>query len=126
MDLVKVYNEYTKVSNLYMEYIDELAYADLGECGDEKILEKLKEYQRMFEDMKIKSDVLEVDEENKNNLQDLKYFVMDALFAALDLTTFYSYKEVERFKMRAANYVSKKRRAQVFGESRDSTCRVGF
>lgn len=126
MDLVKVYDEYKRISNIYMDYVFELAGSDLGDCSDEKVLEKLKEYQRMLEDMKIKADVLEVDETNANNLQDLKYLIMDALFASLDLTTFYSYKEVERFKMRAVNFVNKRKRAELFNESRDSQCRVEF
>lgn len=126
MDLISIYNEYVKVNNEYMNYIFELSGCDLGDCSDETILERLKAFEVKFEDIKIKADVLEVDEENMNNLQDLKYFAMDALFAGLDLANFYSLKEVERFKMRAVNYVNKKRRAEIFNESRHSECRVDF
>ena len=126
MDLATLYNEYKKYLNEYMLYIFELAESNLDGCKDQNILDKLKAYQIKFEDIKIKSDVIEVDEANKQNLQDLKYLVMDVLFAALDLTTFYSYKEEERFKMRAVNFVNKRKRAEIFNESIHSTCRVDF
>ena len=126
MDLATLYNEYKKYLDEYMSYIFELAGKNLDGCTDEAILDKLKAYQIKFEDIKIKVDVVEVDEENKQNLQDLKYLTMDVLFASLDLTTFYSYKEEERFKMRAVNFVNKRKRAEIFNESIHSTCRVDF
>lgn len=126
VDLATLYNEYKKYLNEYMLYIFELTESNLDGCKDQNILDKLKAYQIKFEDIKIKSDVIEVDEANKQNLQDLKYLVMDVLFAALDLTTFYSYKEEERFKMRAVNFVNKRKRAEIFNESIHSTCRVDF
>ena len=126
MDLVTLYNEYKKYSQEYMSYISDLVDSDLGKCENEGILDKLKSYQVKFEDIKIKADVVEVDEANVQDLQDLKYLVMDVLFAALDLATFYSYKEVERFKMRATNIINKKRRAEMFNESVHAPCRVDF
>ncbi|MGL4760175.1 MAG: hypothetical protein ACRC6T_07695 [Sarcina sp.] len=126
MDLVTLYNEYKKYAAEYMSYIFELASSDMGTCEDESVLDKLKAYQIKFEDIKIKADVVEVDEANMQNLQDLKYLTMDVLFAAADLTTFYSYKEVERFKMRAMNIVNKRKRAEVFNESMHAPCRVEF
>ena len=126
MDLATLYNEYKKYLNEYMLYIFELTESNLDGCKDQNILDKLKAYQIKFEDIKIKSDVIEVDEANKQNLQDLKYLVMDVLFAALDLTTFYSYKEEERFNMRAINFVNKRKRAEIYNESIHSTCRVDF
>jgi hypothetical protein len=126
MDLVTLYNEYKKYSQEYMSYISDLVDSDLGKCENEGILDKLKSYQVKFEDIKIKADVVEVDEANMQNLQDLKYLVMDVLFAALDLATFYSYKEVERFKMRATNIINKKRRSEMFNESMHAPCRVDF
>lgn len=126
MDLVSLYNEYMKISEQYMAYIFEISEQDLGNCENESVSDRLKSYQIKFEDMKIKADVLEVEQDQINNLQDLRYLIMDTLFASLDLTTFYAYKEVERFKMRAINFVNKKKRAEMFNESRDSKCRVEF
>lgn len=126
MDLVDLYNEYMKVSEQYMTYVFELSKDDLGTCDNDQVLDKLKSYQVKFEDMIIKANVLEVDEANKNNLQDLRYLIMDTLLVATDLSAFYSYKEVERFKMRAVNFVNKRKRAEMFNESRDSKCRVEF
>lgn len=126
MDLVTLYNEYKKYVAEYMSYVFDLTQMDLSGCSDEAVLDKLKAYQVKFEDIKIKADVVEVDDANKQNLQDLKYLVMDALFASLDLTTFYSYKEEERFKMRAVNFVNKRKRAEMFNESMHAGCRVDF
>lgn len=126
MDLLSLYNEYKKYSGEYMEYIFEIASSDMGTCSDENILDKLKAYLVKFEDLKIKTDVVEVDETEAQNLQDLKYLTMDVLFAANDLATFYSYKAVERFKMRAMNIVNKRRRAEMFDEPMHAPCRVEF
>ncbi|MGL4654685.1 MAG: hypothetical protein ACRCWM_02190 [Sarcina sp.] len=126
MDLLTLYNEYKKYLGEYTSYVFELAGMNLNGCEDESVLDKLKAYQIKFEDIKIKADVIEVDDANKQNLQDLKYLVMDVLFASLDLTTFYSYKEEERFKMRAVNFVNKRKRAEIFNESMHAPCRVDF
>ena len=48
-----------------------------------------------------------------NNLNELKYLIVDTLFLTFDLNNFYKLKEFERFKMRFANYVNKRRRDEM-------------
>ena len=63
-----------------------------------------------YEKIKFESDEIQVDDENKNNLNDLKYLIMSALFLVSDLNHFYEIKEYDRFKMRAINYINNSRR----------------
>ncbi|MGL5353781.1 MAG: hypothetical protein ACRDA5_10740 [Clostridium sp.] len=124
MDLIKAYEEYTGVNNDYVNFIEKLVNSDLGDCNDEKVAEHLLAAQNSFESIKIRTDVMEVEEKDQENFRDLKYLVMDALFITADLTAFYKYKQPERFKMRATNYINKKRRAEMFKEDKNSKCRV--
>ena len=52
-----------------------------------------------YEKLKFESDEIQVEEDNKNNLNDLRYLIMSALFLVSDLIHFYNLKEYERFKM---------------------------
>lgn len=124
MSLVHNYEEYNKVNNNYLKFIEGLVNSDLGECDNEKIKETLLNAQNSFESIKIRIDVEGMEETDKENLNDLKYLIMDALFISADLVAFYKYKQPERFKMRATNYINKKRRAEMFKDSGDGHCRV--
>lgn len=126
MTLINIYEEYTNINNEYLTYIEGLVNSDISDCSDDNIMDKLILFKNNFESIKIKLDVCEVDIEEKDieNLKDLKYLVMDALFISADLVTFYKYKQPERFKMRAVNYINKKRRAEMFKDANDGSCRV--
>lgn len=124
MDLIKAYEEYTRVNNNYVNSIERLVNSDLGDCNEEHIKEQLLSAQNSFESIKIRIDVVEVEEKEEENLRDLKYLVMDALFISADLVAFYKYKQPERFKMRAVNYINKKRRAEMFKDDNNGSCRV--
>lgn len=124
MDLINDYEEYNRVNNDYVNFIEKLVNSDLGDCSEEHIKEKLISVQNSFESIKIRMDVEEAEEKDIENLKDLKYLVMDALFISADLVAFYKYKQPERFKMRAVNYLNKKRRAEMFKDSNDGSCRV--
>ncbi|MGL5085954.1 MAG: hypothetical protein ACRC68_09640 [Clostridium sp.] len=124
MDLIKAYEEFTGVNNAYVNFVEGLLNSDLGDCNNEKITEHLLAAQNSFETIKIRTDVMEVEAKEQENYRDLKYLVMDALFISADLTAFYKYKQPERFKMRATNYINKKRRAEMFKEDKNSKCRV--
>lgn len=126
MSLINNYEEYTRINNDYVNFIESLVNKDLGECNEACITETLIKVQNDFEYIKIRMDVEEVDIEEKDleNLKDLKYLIMDALFISSDLVAFYKYKQPERFKMRAVNYINKKRRAEMFKDSQDGSCRV--
>ncbi|MDY6012570.1 hypothetical protein [Clostridium sp.] len=111
MSLVMIYEEYNIINKDFLEFANKIAEESLENYSDEK-LEKLKEYKEKFEEIMEKSSELVVSEENEINLNDLRYLVLDSLFLAADLSNFYHYKEVERFKMRIANYINKRRRAE--------------
>lgn len=124
MSLVQNYEEYNKVNSNYVNFIEGLVNSDLGECDNEKIKDTLLSAQNSFESIKIRIDVEGMEETDKENLNDLKYLIMDALFISADLVAFYKYKQPERFKMRATNYINKKRRAEMFKDSGNGSCRV--
>ena len=67
-----------------------------------------------YEKLKFESDEIQVEDSDKNNLNDLKYLIMSALFLVSDLSHFYSLREYERFKMRAVNYINNSRRGKIF------------
>ncbi|MBU3104260.1 hypothetical protein [Clostridium gasigenes] len=124
MNLIKAYEEYTRVNNDYVNFIEGLVNSDLGDCNETQIKDHLLCAQNSFESIKIRIDVEKVEEKDQENLRDLKYLVMDALFISADLVAFYKYKQPERFKMRAVNYINKKRRAEMFKDNHDGSCRV--
>lgn len=124
MNLIKDYEEYNRVNNDYVNFIEKLVNSDLGDCNETQIKEQLLCAQNSFESIKIRIDVEEVEKKDIENLRDLKYLVMDALFISADLVAFYKYKQPERFKMRAVNYINKKRRAEMFKDNHDGSCRV--
>lgn len=125
MNLLETFEKYKKVNNDYVAFIESLINGDLNETNEEEVNRTLAEALNAFEDIKFNCDELEVTEEELEDLKDLKYLLMDGLFAASDLMSFYKYKHYERFKMRATNYINKKRRKDNFGDN-TSGCRVNF
>lgn len=111
MSLVNIYEEYNIASKEYLNLVNNLADNNLEDFND-KTLNKLESYKCKFEKIMEKASEEIVLEKDEVNLKDLKYLVLDNLFLASDLKYFYELKEVERFKMRLANYVNKKRRAE--------------
>lgn len=124
MNLVKIYDEYNAVNNEYIKFIDELSNNDSLFTTEESIIDKLTKARDNFESLMLQAEKENVEEENLNNLQDLKYLIMDGIFVSSDLEAFYKYNHVERFKMRAINYINKKRKADMFKDSYSGSCRV--
>ena len=114
MSLINIYEEYNRINNEYVNFIEILVNSDLGDCSENNIMDKLMLVKNGFESMKIRIDLEEVEEKDIENLKELKYLVMDGLFISADLVTFYKYKQPERLKMRAVNYINKKRRSEMF------------
>lgn len=114
MNLVLTYEEYNKINNDFVNFIDELVNNELKGYNKDFVKQRLLDFQNAFETVKLNSDKLIIEENEKENLNDLKYLVVDALFIALDLVHFYNCEEVERFKMRAVNYINKRRKAEMF------------
>lgn len=113
MELVNIYDEYIEVNKNYVDFIEELVNKNFEGFSEDFVMGNLETFQNSIGDLKVKADDLQVEEENKDNLKDLKYLIVDTLFLTFDLNNFYKLKEFERFKMRFANYVNKRRRYEM-------------
>lgn len=109
MELVNIYDEYREVNKNYVDFIEELVNKNFEGFSEDFVMGNLENFQNSIGDLKVKADDLQVEEEDKDNLKDLKYLIVDTLFLTFDLNNFYKLKEFERFKMRFANYVNKRR-----------------
>lgn len=116
MQLVEIYEKYKEESKNYIEWIEELVEQDFEGYTQEEINSKLEYAKNQFEAFMEDSGKIEVSEDQEANYQDLRYLVMDTLFLAVDLEHFYKFGEQGRFKMRALNYLNKRKRADMFGD----------
>ena len=115
MELVNSYTCYTREYNAYLELVEQLVETNFANCVESEVTSKLINTKETFESLMEKVSTLEVEEDQEENLKDLKYLIMDALFFASDLANFYKHQELGRFKMRVLNALNKKRRAELFG-----------
>lgn len=115
MELVNSYACYTEEYNAYLEFVEQLIETDFANGVEAEVTSKLAKVKVTFESLMEKVSALEVEEAQEENLKDLKYLIMDALFFASDLANFYKHQELGRFKMRVLNALNKKRRAELFG-----------
>ena len=113
MEIVNIYDEYREVNKNYVDFIEELVSKNFKGFSEDFVMSNLENFQNSIGDLKIKADDLEVNNEDIDNLKDLKYLIVDTLFLTFDLNNFYKLKEFERFKMRFANYVNKRRRDEM-------------
>lgn len=115
MELVEIYEQYKNIHRTlemflekFVEAKDEMAVQDLIEvfedtkCGIESLLDASVE--------------LKVSCEHEEDLKDLKYLMTDTLFLLMDLSNFCKHDEIGRCKMRALNYLGKRKRVEVFGQ----------
>lgn len=113
MELFNHYEAYTEVAKRYDTLLQELVDQETLR-KEEAIYHQLKEVKEQLEQLMHVTGELEVEEDQKQNLGDLKYLVTDLFFLAMDLIYFYEHEEMGRFKMRAINYLNKKRRSELF------------
>ena len=109
MSLVSTYENFSKINTEFIDFIDELIINNFNNITDEKIKMNLSIALKNYEDLKYESDEIATDNENEVNLNDLRYLIMSGLFLVSDLNHFYNLKELERFKMRAVNYINHNR-----------------
>lgn len=114
MSLVSTYENFSKINAEFIDFIDELIINNFNNITDEKIKMNLSIALKNYEDLKYESDEIATDNENEVNLNDLRYLIMSGLFLVSDLIHFYNLKELERFKMRAVNYINNSRRAKLY------------
>lgn len=115
MELITVYNTYSQTNKKLIEWLDKQVAIDFDD-NQEVIADYLKNIKVTLENLLQQTESMEVEETYKKDLKDLQYLVADTLFLTDDLRSYYQYKEIGRLKMRAINYMNKRRRAELFGQ----------
>lgn len=117
MNLVEIYEAYRVVSVEYIEWLEIVVQSDFQNDAEPIIRLRLIDTKKQFEEWMEQCNELEVEEKDETNLKDLRYLILDSLFLAADLVRFFETDDLGRFKMRVLNYLNKKRRAELFGET---------
>lgn len=112
--LSEIFNKYVEINSEYVKYINDIVNNNFVGYLEEEIMNKLVEGKKNFEELMSQIDKCENEEENGLFLKDIKYSIVDGLFLTIDLYNFYNSKELERFKMRAVNYIRKGRVTSFF------------
>lgn len=113
MSLADTYQEYKLLNDSFIMYLDKIIDEDFKGYDEQDVTCKLIAVKENFEKLKEQSDK-EEEVPGDKNLGDLKYLIVDGLFLSIDLLNFYRAKEIERFKMRAVNYIRKGRLTEHF------------
>ncbi|WP_196001386.1 hypothetical protein [Clostridium sp. 1001271B_151109_B4] len=114
MSLIRTYEKFTNIDTEFIAFIEKAIKDDFQSFTEEQMKMNLKIALKNYENLKFESDEINAkDDEEKNNLNDLKYLIMSGLFLVSDLQHFYSLNEYERFKMRGINYINNSRRRKV-------------
>ena len=95
MSLISTYEKFTHINEEFIEFIDKLVGNNFKSFTDDQIKMNLNIALKNYEKLKFESDEIQVEEANKNNLNDLRYLIMSALFLVSDLIHFYNLKEYE-------------------------------
>lgn len=112
--LGEIFNKYVELNGQYVKFVNEIVNNNFENYSEEEIMNKLVDGKKNFEDLMSQIDECKNDEEDGLFLKDVKYSVVDGLFLTIDLYNFYNSKELERFKMRAVNYIRKGRVTSFF------------
>lgn len=112
--LSEVFNQYIKLNGEYVKFINEIVNNNFANYSEEEIMSELIKGKNNFENLMSQIDKCENEEEDGLFLKDVKYSIVDGLFLTIDLYNFYNSKELERFKMRAVNYIRKGRVTSFF------------
>ena len=117
MEIIRIYETYKEINKQYDQIIEKLI-SEEEIIQNSETLKMLQLYKEKFEDLMNQTSAMETKEDNEKNIKDLKYLLTDNYFLALDLCHFYTYSEIDRLKLRVLNYLNKKRRSELFGETR--------
>ena len=109
-----IFDEYVKINKEYVSFVNEIVNNNFSNYTQEEIMSRLIEYKQNYEKLMSDVDKCTQEEEDGLFLKDVKYSIVDGLFLAIDLYNFYNSKELERFKMRAVNYIRKGRVTSFF------------
>lgn len=112
--LSDIFEEYIRINRDYVNFINEIVNNNFSNYNEDEIMSRLIEYKKSFEKLMSDSESYNNEEEDGLFLKDVKYSIVDGLFLSIDLYNFYNSKELERFKMRAVNYIRKGRVTSFF------------
>lgn len=112
--LGEIFNKYVELNGQYVKFVNEIVNNNFENYSEEEIMSRLVDGKKNFEDLMSQIDECKNDEEDGLFLKDVKYSIVDGLFLTIDLYNFYNSKELERFKMRAVNYIRKGRVTSFF------------
>ena len=113
MTLLNTYEEYKKVNIELISFTEKLMVNKFEGYEKSKVINTLNKFLNNFETLKEVSDKIVVEEDNLNNLKDLQYILVSELFLISELIHFYNINELERFRMRAVNYINNNRRNEI-------------
>lgn len=116
MNLINTYEKFKHINEEFIAFIDKLVIENFESFTDEQIKMNLNIALKNYEKLKFEADEIKVEACYKNNLNDLNYLIMSALFLVSDLIHIYKIKEYERFKMRAVNYINNSRRGKYINK----------
>ena len=112
--MINTYEQFSILNNELITYLNELFSEDLKEGNSEDIINNFKKILNDIEELKFESDEIIAVGEELDKLNNLRYSIMNSLFLVSDLLHFYKLNEVERFKMRAVNYINYNSKPQIF------------
>ncbi|WP_055069826.1 hypothetical protein [Clostridium massiliamazoniense] len=115
MTLLDIYERYKKVNNDYSKFIEKMVNKEVFDFESKDEFNLLEEYNMKIQ--QLKSSIESIESTDSENIKDLNYLIVDLMFLSVDLMNFYNCREVERFKMRAINYINKQRRKEFFGSN---------
>ncbi|WP_053984448.1 hypothetical protein [Niameybacter massiliensis] len=115
MELVEVYDQYKNINKTLEAFLEK--YIETEETMSAQSLQEIfQDTQGGIEKLLNDAAEVQVDCEHENDLKDLKYLMTDTLFLLMDLSNFCAHNEMGRCKMRAINYLGKRKRVEVFGQ----------
>lgn len=102
--ILSIYKQFTTLNSELMNYLNELISEDLKSKDD--AVSRLNDILKNIEELKYQSDNIVDLESDIDKVNNLRYSIMNSLFLLSDLLHFYKINEVDRFKMRAVNYIN--------------------
>ncbi|MBC5627357.1 hypothetical protein H8S20_00465 [Clostridium sp. NSJ-6] len=112
--MLNTYEQFSTLNNELITYLNELISDDLKEKDSEKIVNNFNRILNDIEELKFKSDEIVSGGMELDKINNLRYSIMNSLFLISDLLHFYKLNEIERFKMRAVNYINHNSKPQIF------------
>lgn len=112
--MLNTYEQFSILNNELITYLNELISDDLKEKNRDEIISKFDRVLNDIEELKFKSDEIVAVGVELDKVNNLRYSIMNSLFLISDLLHFYKLNEIERFKMRAVNYINHNSKPQVF------------